>query len=193
MEIWDILWPFGTFCIHLVHFSGFGITYQEQNLATLFHTLRLLVRLGKCAVGLVRFRRLQVRVPRFFVRKNCVNAPVSDGSRCTGANLTNQLRLYFTRSYIYYFVFFKFMYQFRRGDLTENLGWKFVLSVNSPRPVVTSEIWILKIVPICAIFCVANQNPTKKIQKFQQWRKKNSAENKLCTYVGLSLRDHGQI
>jgi hypothetical protein len=23
MEIWDILWPFGTFCIHLVHFFPF--------------------------------------------------------------------------------------------------------------------------------------------------------------------------
>jgi hypothetical protein len=23
--IWDTLWPFGTFCAHLVHFYGFGI------------------------------------------------------------------------------------------------------------------------------------------------------------------------
>jgi hypothetical protein len=23
MAIWDILWPFGTFCIHLVHFFPF--------------------------------------------------------------------------------------------------------------------------------------------------------------------------
>jgi hypothetical protein len=22
-EIWEILWPFGRFCVHLVHFSGF--------------------------------------------------------------------------------------------------------------------------------------------------------------------------
>jgi hypothetical protein len=22
-EVWEILWPFGTFCIHLVHFPGF--------------------------------------------------------------------------------------------------------------------------------------------------------------------------
>jgi hypothetical protein len=28
------LWPFVTFCVHLVHFSGFGIVHQE-NLATL--------------------------------------------------------------------------------------------------------------------------------------------------------------
>jgi hypothetical protein len=38
MTIWDILSPFGTFCIHLVHFvfiwyifSGFGIMYQEKS------------------------------------------------------------------------------------------------------------------------------------------------------------------
>jgi hypothetical protein len=31
MEIWDTLWPFGTFCIHLVHFYGFGIMYQEKS------------------------------------------------------------------------------------------------------------------------------------------------------------------
>jgi hypothetical protein len=30
-DIWDILWPFGTFWVHLVHFSGFGI---KKNLAT---------------------------------------------------------------------------------------------------------------------------------------------------------------
>jgi hypothetical protein len=23
MDIWNILWPFGTFCVHFVHFSGF--------------------------------------------------------------------------------------------------------------------------------------------------------------------------
>jgi hypothetical protein len=23
MDIWDILWPFGTFCVHLVHFFQF--------------------------------------------------------------------------------------------------------------------------------------------------------------------------
>jgi hypothetical protein len=33
-EIWDILRPSGTFCVHLVHFSGFGIMHHE-NLATL--------------------------------------------------------------------------------------------------------------------------------------------------------------
>jgi hypothetical protein len=31
MEIWDILWPFGTFFIHFVFFSGFGIMYQEKS------------------------------------------------------------------------------------------------------------------------------------------------------------------
>jgi hypothetical protein len=30
IEIRDILWPFGTFCVHLVHFSRFGIMYQEK-------------------------------------------------------------------------------------------------------------------------------------------------------------------
>jgi hypothetical protein len=29
-DIWDILWPFGTFCVQLVHFSGFGIMYQVK-------------------------------------------------------------------------------------------------------------------------------------------------------------------
>jgi hypothetical protein len=29
--IWDILWTFGTFCVHLVHFSGLGIMYQEKS------------------------------------------------------------------------------------------------------------------------------------------------------------------
>jgi hypothetical protein len=28
-DIWDILGPFGTFCFHLVHFSGFGILCQK--------------------------------------------------------------------------------------------------------------------------------------------------------------------
>jgi hypothetical protein len=39
MTIWNILQtfgtfyisPFGTFCAHLVHFSGFGIMYQEKS------------------------------------------------------------------------------------------------------------------------------------------------------------------
>jgi hypothetical protein len=31
MEISSILWPLGTFCIHLVHFSGFFIMYQEKS------------------------------------------------------------------------------------------------------------------------------------------------------------------
>jgi hypothetical protein len=34
MDIWDIVWPLGTFCVNLVHLSGFGIMHQE-NLATL--------------------------------------------------------------------------------------------------------------------------------------------------------------
>jgi hypothetical protein len=40
MDIWDTLWPFGTFCVHLVHFSGFGIMYQEKsgNPGTCIHT-----------------------------------------------------------------------------------------------------------------------------------------------------------
>jgi hypothetical protein len=29
-DIWDILWAFGTFCVHLVHFSGFGIMHQNN-------------------------------------------------------------------------------------------------------------------------------------------------------------------
>jgi hypothetical protein len=31
VAIWNILWPFGTFCGHLVHFSTFGILYQEKS------------------------------------------------------------------------------------------------------------------------------------------------------------------
>jgi hypothetical protein len=37
-DIWDILWPLGTFCVHWVHFvfigyifSGFGITHHEKS------------------------------------------------------------------------------------------------------------------------------------------------------------------
>jgi hypothetical protein len=30
-EIWDILLPFGTFCINLVNFSSFGIMYREKS------------------------------------------------------------------------------------------------------------------------------------------------------------------
>jgi hypothetical protein len=30
-EIWDILLPFGTFFVNLVHFSGFGIMHQEKS------------------------------------------------------------------------------------------------------------------------------------------------------------------
>jgi hypothetical protein len=30
-NIWDILWPFGTFCGHLVYFSRFGMLYQEKS------------------------------------------------------------------------------------------------------------------------------------------------------------------
>jgi hypothetical protein len=29
--IWDILWPFGIYCSHLVYFSGFGIMYQDKS------------------------------------------------------------------------------------------------------------------------------------------------------------------
>jgi hypothetical protein len=31
MDNFDILWPFGTFCVHLVHFSHFGIMHQEKS------------------------------------------------------------------------------------------------------------------------------------------------------------------
>jgi hypothetical protein len=31
MAIWTILWRFGIFYDHLVHFSGFGIMYQEKS------------------------------------------------------------------------------------------------------------------------------------------------------------------
>jgi hypothetical protein len=31
MDIWNILRTFGIFCVHLVHFSGFGILYQEKS------------------------------------------------------------------------------------------------------------------------------------------------------------------
>jgi hypothetical protein len=30
MDIWDILCPFGRFCVHLEQFSGFGVMYQEK-------------------------------------------------------------------------------------------------------------------------------------------------------------------
>jgi hypothetical protein len=30
-DIWDISWSFGTFCVHLVHFSGFGFIYLEKS------------------------------------------------------------------------------------------------------------------------------------------------------------------
>jgi hypothetical protein len=30
-DIWEILLPFGTFCVDLAHFSGFGITYQQKS------------------------------------------------------------------------------------------------------------------------------------------------------------------
>jgi hypothetical protein len=30
-NIWDILWPFGTFCVYLVYFSGFGNMHQEKS------------------------------------------------------------------------------------------------------------------------------------------------------------------
>jgi hypothetical protein len=31
MLLWDILRSFGTFCISLVHFSGFGIVQKEKS------------------------------------------------------------------------------------------------------------------------------------------------------------------
>jgi hypothetical protein len=36
MDIWDILWKFGTFCVRLVHFFQFGYkSCPKKNLATL--------------------------------------------------------------------------------------------------------------------------------------------------------------
>jgi hypothetical protein len=35
MDIWDILWPFSTFCVNLVHFFLFWYHAQRKNLATL--------------------------------------------------------------------------------------------------------------------------------------------------------------
>jgi hypothetical protein len=31
MDIGDILWLLGKLCAHLVHFSGFGIMYEEKS------------------------------------------------------------------------------------------------------------------------------------------------------------------
>jgi hypothetical protein len=31
MDFGDIKRPYGTFCVHLVHFSDFGIVYQEKS------------------------------------------------------------------------------------------------------------------------------------------------------------------
>jgi hypothetical protein len=30
-DVWDILSSFGTFCVHLVHFSGLGNIYREKS------------------------------------------------------------------------------------------------------------------------------------------------------------------
>jgi hypothetical protein len=30
-DILDIFWPFGAFCVNLVHFSGFGIMHEEKS------------------------------------------------------------------------------------------------------------------------------------------------------------------
>jgi hypothetical protein len=29
--IWYVRWPFGVFCVHLVHFPRFGMLYQEKS------------------------------------------------------------------------------------------------------------------------------------------------------------------
>jgi hypothetical protein len=34
-EIWDILLPFGTLCVHLVHFFTVLVSWTKKNLATL--------------------------------------------------------------------------------------------------------------------------------------------------------------
>jgi hypothetical protein len=31
IHIWYTVWRFGTFCVHLVHFSSFGIMQQEKS------------------------------------------------------------------------------------------------------------------------------------------------------------------
>jgi hypothetical protein len=38
MDIWYILWPFGTFCVHLVHFTVL-VSSAKKNLATLLRVL----------------------------------------------------------------------------------------------------------------------------------------------------------
>jgi hypothetical protein len=30
-KMWDILWSFYTFCVHLIHFYGFGSLHQEKS------------------------------------------------------------------------------------------------------------------------------------------------------------------
>jgi hypothetical protein len=30
-DIWDILLTFGTLCVHFIHFSGFGMLYQDKS------------------------------------------------------------------------------------------------------------------------------------------------------------------
>jgi hypothetical protein len=40
MEIWDILWSFGTFCIRLVHFFPVLVSCSKKNLATLLRILK---------------------------------------------------------------------------------------------------------------------------------------------------------
>jgi hypothetical protein len=31
MDTWDILRPFGTFCVHLVHLDGFGTLHERKS------------------------------------------------------------------------------------------------------------------------------------------------------------------
>jgi hypothetical protein len=35
VDIWDFLWPFGTFCVHLVHFFPVLVSWTKKNLASL--------------------------------------------------------------------------------------------------------------------------------------------------------------
>jgi hypothetical protein len=48
MDIWDILWPFDTFCVHLVHFSGFGIMHRDKSGNPAAEGSRRLRRLCRC-------------------------------------------------------------------------------------------------------------------------------------------------
>jgi hypothetical protein len=60
---WDILLPFGRFCVHLVHFSGLG---TKKNLATLLFTLPS----KKVMMSLVQFYSPSIVVAQHLETKN---------------------------------------------------------------------------------------------------------------------------